>query len=141
MRRDAIDVVAAVQHGEDVADLLGEVRRHRFGLLQDRHACAQPVIAHQGADVERRRDDDAVDVAPFPGRLGLWRAVLVLDRLALPLTGPPNAEIDSTGMERVQHPEALDDRDGGGVAELHCGGADADAVGGGRDLTDQNRGR
>ena len=44
-------------------------------------------------------------------------------------------------MERLEHAEALDDSDGGGLAELHRGGADANPVGGGGDLTDQHRGR
>ena len=44
-------------------------------------------------------------------------------------------------MERVEHPEGLDDGDGGGLAELHGGRADANPLGGGGDLADQHGGR
>ena len=43
-------------------------------------------------------------------------------------------------MERVEHPEGLDDRDSGGLAELHGGRADANPLGGGGDLADQHGG-
>src|ERR1700730_16092733 len=44
-------------------------------------------------------------------------------------------------MKRLEHAEALNDSYGGGLAELHRGGADANPVGGGGDLTDQHRRR
>ena len=110
-------------------------------LLQHRHLGAQARIAHQRADVERRRDDHAVDVAPLAGRLGLWLLIAVLDRLPAPLPGPPDAEVDAAGVERVEHSEALDDRDRRRLPELHRCRADTNPVGGGGDLTDQHRGR
>ena len=63
-----VDLVAAVQHGEDVVDLIGEIRGDRFGLLQHRHLRTQPV-GDDGAHVERRRHDHTVDVAPFRWQL------------------------------------------------------------------------
>ena len=58
---DAVDLVAAVDHGQDVAYLLGEVGGDGFGLLQHRHAwradagCASARSCRTAAGRRRRR--------------------------------------------------------------------------------------
>jgi hypothetical protein len=133
------NAIAAVEHRQDVADLIAKVGRHRFRLCQDRHLRAQSRIAHQCADVERRWHDHTADVAPLRREVRLRCARLV--RVPAPMTGASNAEIDAARVKHVEHAEALGHRDRGGLAELHGGGADADPLGGGGDLTDQHRGR
>ncbi len=139
-----VDPVAAVQHGEDVVDLVGEVRRDRLGLLQNRHLRAQ-LVGDDGPDVERRRHDDAADVTPLRWQfaLGLRLRVVgrLLGRLTASLAGPAHAEVDAARVERIEHCEALDDRRCGGVAQLHRARADVDGFGGRRDLADQHRWR
>jgi hypothetical protein len=131
------DPVAPVQHGEHVADLTGEIRGDGLGLLQHRHLSAQ-LVGDCGPHVKRWRHDHAVDVVPLGGRLG-FRRRRFLGGLAAPLPGAADAEVDAAGMEGVEHGEALDDRGSRGEAQLHCGRADMDALGGGCDLADQYR--
>ena len=134
------DQIAAVEHRQDVVDLIGEVRRDGLGLLQDRQFRAQPWIAHQRADVERRRDDHAADVAPFDRRRGLRIRRRVPDGLPAALTGTSHTQVDAAGMECGERAEALDHGDGRRLTELHRGGTDANPVGGGGDLADQDGG-
>ena len=141
MRVDTVDVVAAVEHREYVSDLVAEIGCDGFWLLQHRHLRSQSRVAHQRADIERRWDDHPVDVAPLTGRLGFWLPIAVLYRFPAPLSGPPDAEVDAAGVERVEHSEALDDCNRCRLPQLHRCRADTNPVGGGGDLTDQHRGR
>jgi hypothetical protein len=55
---------------------------------------------------------------------------------------PPDAEVDATGRQRLQHAELLGHLQGRVVREHHAGAADADARGAGRDGRHQQfRGR
>ena len=51
------------------------------------------------------------------------------------------AEIDPVGMQRLEHPEALGDRQRRVVGQHHAARADADALGARRDVRDQRLGR
>ena len=130
--------VRAIQQGENVIHLLGEVRRQRLGLLQDRHGGCQPFQVEQSAQVERGRNDHAVYLVPHPRRPGFSR-LLGLVFFGTTLPGPPNTEIDAAGIEGLEHAEALDHRDGGGVAQLDRGRAHVNCVGSGGNLADQHR--
>ena len=118
--------------------VVGEIRRDGLGLLQNRHLRAQPRIAHQCADVERRGYDDTADVAPFRGRLGFRSGVV--DCFPTALARQADAQIDATGMKGIEDAKAFDDGDGRRLSELYRGGADPNRVGGGGDLTDEYRG-
>ena len=113
-----------------------------FGLLQHRHLgaqaadCASARSCRTAAGQSRRRRR-AIGWAAS----ALACASPVLDRLPAPLSGPADAEVDAAGVERVEHSEALDDRDRRRLPELHRCRADTNPVGGGGDLTDQHRGR
>ncbi|GFJ87647.1 hypothetical protein Prum_012890 [Phytohabitans rumicis] len=137
MQVDVADQVAAGQEGENVADLLGEVRRLGPRLLQDRGLRGQTRRGEQRQEVERRRDEQPVH---HPSRLRLehrWRG----QRLRLSLPGPPQAQVDPARVEGVERPKLLDHRDRGLVAELDGPGADPDPAGRRGHETDEHRGR
>ena len=58
------------------------------------------------------------------------------------LTGgtPPDAEVHSTGVERLQHPELLGHGQGGVVREHEAAGTDADGLRHHRQVGHQHRG-
>jgi hypothetical protein len=139
MHVETRDLVGAVEHREDVAELLGEVRRHRLLLLQDLHRRLDPLGVEQPTQVERQRNHHPVDFAPHPRRAIPIRRRLRLEPgvASLPAT---DTEVDAARIEGLEHAETLDHRGGRGVTQLHGGRSDANLVGSGRDLSDQHCG-
>ncbi len=137
VRLVSVDPVTALQQCDDVGDLITEIGCHGLGLLQGRHDGLQPWIAQLRTDVVRGGNDHAVPFMPKANRARL--AGTNTAGLAAALSGAAHTQIDAARVEGVQRREALHDRDGGGVPELHRAGADRDGVGGGRDLADEHR--
>ena len=140
MHVETVDLVGAVEHREDVAELIGEVGRDGLRLLQDPHRRQHPLGVEQPAQVERQRDHHSVDFTPLPRRAVLGRRLLRLESGVASLP-PAEAEVDAARIESVEHAEALDHRGGRGVTQLDRGRADPNCVGSGRDLPDQHGGR
>jgi hypothetical protein len=137
---ETLDLVRAVQHREDVAELLGEVRRHRLRLLQDLHRRLDPLGVEQPTQVERQRNHHPVDFAPHPRRAVLLsRRWLRLEPGVAPLPAA-DTKVDTARIEGLEHAETLHHRGGRGVTQLNRGRADSDCVGSGRDLADQHGG-
>src|SRR6202044_4166290 len=106
MHVESAGLVTAVEHREDVAELIGEVGRHGLRLLQDFHRRHDTLGVEQSAKVERQRDHHAVDFAPLPGWAILRRRALRLEPGIAPLSAA-EAKVDATRVEGVEHAEAL----------------------------------
>src|ERR1700733_3737255 len=139
MHVELAGVERAIQQGENVLNLLGEVRRYRLRLLQDLHGGLQPFEIEQSAQIEWGRDDHAVHLVPHARRPRFFRLLgFVLFGPTLPR--PTNTEIDASGIEGIEHAETLDHRDGRGVAQLNRSRTDSNFIGSSRDLPDQHCG-
>src|SRR5262249_28560919 len=146
-RTEALHVGAG---GEDAALGGDEVREGKRGaeVRGDRRAvearAEYPELGHgrpvghgadaaEGMPLRELAPEIAEEIADLRGEmLDAERARTVGERARRPLIAPrgaPDAQVDASGVERLQHAEVLRDLEGAVVAQHHPAGTDPDARG------------